>query len=231
MTVTQQEAGCLFNWRVWPPSSFLLVLCLSFIRASGIQGAQAPVFVQRHQNCDIWLPSEVFAWLAMKKRRLEFQSEGSCQKHSQHHTCSFFNHDQVLPIMGNLNSKVCLVSNGTSDASFISLTSDRVTNGSYWSLTPPKPQTQTPSMPMDSLSLFFFFYTFWCSLDFTCNRFRRTSSGPGWCTICPPSPLPFSTHSQPREAAFPQSCMLSGCVPATKRANWINKTHTGPLGG
>lgn len=62
---------------------------------------------------------------------MKFESEELCQKDSQHHTCSFLNHDQVLPIVENLNSKDYLAPNWSDDISFISPTSDRVTNGSY----------------------------------------------------------------------------------------------------
>lgn len=181
MTVTQQEVGQLFNWKVWPhPHFYLCFACPSW--AHLVSGAN------RHQNCDIWLPSEVFAcWLMMKKRRLEFESEESCQRHSQHHTCSFLNNDQVLPISGNLNSKVCLVSNGTSDTSFISPTSDRVTNGSYWSLTPPKPYT----LNADRLPLSYMLHLLMQPRALIQPFWHAPSGGPDRRTVCPPSPSDF----------------------------------------
>lgn len=95
---------------------FLFAPHFSLMRAAGIQRKQTAVIVQTHRSSNIWLPLERFAWHKMKRRRLEVGSGESCQRHSQHHTCSFFNHDQVLPILGNLNSKGCSASSGTSEA-------------------------------------------------------------------------------------------------------------------
>lgn len=144
MTGPQQEGGWLLSRKVWPQGGMILffICTVFYLNESSWYPTQTnPAIVQRHQNSNIWLSSEIFAWHKMKQRRLEVGSEESCQRHSQHHTCSFSNYDQDLPILGNLNSKGCSASNGTSAASCISLTSDRVTNVSYWSFTPRKPQT------------------------------------------------------------------------------------------
>lgn len=130
-TGPHQEIRDLSNRKVWPRGGvflFYFTPCFSITRAAAIQHKHNPAIVQRHQNSNIW-----FMWHEMKQRRLEVASSEWCQTHPQHHTCSFFNHDQVLPILGNLNSKGWSVSNGTMAAPSVSLTSDRVTDGTSWS--------------------------------------------------------------------------------------------------
>lgn len=80
MTDTRQEAGWLFDRKVWPhplvPPVYL-PCALFLMRTAGIQRLQTPLIDQRHQNSNIWFPSERFEWHQMKKRRLEFESWGA----------------------------------------------------------------------------------------------------------------------------------------------------------
>lgn len=86
---------------VYVPSAF------SLMRLAGIQRKHTQVVVHAAiSDC----PRRDFLWHQMIQR-LDVGGRESRQRHSQHHTCSFFNHDRVLPILGNLNSESWFASN------------------------------------------------------------------------------------------------------------------------
>lgn len=90
--------------------------------------------IRWRQSRNIWLSSRRLARQMMKKSKVRPESW-------QHRASSFFHHEQTLPKLEDQNSRVYLAPNGSGDVSFISPTSDRVTNGSYWRLTLCKRQT------------------------------------------------------------------------------------------
>lgn len=61
--MTQQEADCLLNRKVGPNRRVFLFFIFPVHK-------KAPVFVRRHQNSNICLPSESFSGHMMKNKRL-----------------------------------------------------------------------------------------------------------------------------------------------------------------
>lgn len=150
----------------------------------------------------------------MKQRRLEVGSKESCQRHSQHHTCSFFNHDQVLPILGNLNSKGRSASKGLSSLWLCLM------GAAEASLCRKDPNLNMLNKFIDRESPFM---SLWNSRDSTRNG-SDTRQPVLW------SP-PFLDTPQQLERVCSRSpaSSLGVFLALTKCADMINKSHTGPL--
>lgn len=156
-----------------------------------------------NSSSNVWLYLEKWVWHKMKQRRLEVGSKESCQRHSQHHTCSFFNHDQVLPILGNLNSKGRSASKGLSSLWLCLM------GAAEASLCRKDPNLNMLNKFIDRESPFM---SLWNSRDSTRNG---SDTRLYWFTACPLKSS-LSRHSPAaRESVFTQPCELSGRVPGS----------------